>query len=121
MAGELDALMAQFQLSDEERRRLLLGNALLGLGAGLAGGKPGDWLGSAAGGLATGAGLGQRAAGQDAAAGGGAQRGSAAAQRDRQGAQARTARRAGGRPPRQLRPGPTRPRVAISPRAPRRA
>ena len=61
MAGELDALMAQFQLSDEERRRLLLGNALLGLGAGLAGGKPGDWLGSAAGGLATGAGLGQRA------------------------------------------------------------
>lgn len=61
MAGELDALMAQFQLSDEERRRLLLGNALLGLGAGLAGGKPGDWIGSAAGGLAAGAGMGQRA------------------------------------------------------------
>lgn len=51
---EIEALLAQYSLPDEERKRMMLGNALLGLGMGIAGARRGNELGGAAFGLAQG-------------------------------------------------------------------
>lgn len=65
----IDEMMAQFQLSDEERRKIMIQNALLGLGAGLmsAGKGKGSWLNNAGQGMLMGAQMGQNAV-QDARA-----------------------------------------------------
>lgn len=65
----IDDMMAQFQISDEERRKIMIQNALLGLGAGLmsSGKGKGSWLNSAGQGMLLGAQMGQNAV-QDARA-----------------------------------------------------
>ena len=52
---------AEFQLSDDERRRLLLSNILLGVGAGLSGARRGSEIAGLAQGMAQGGALGQQA------------------------------------------------------------
>lgn len=58
---EYKAFLAQYQLPDEERKRLLLGNMLLGLGGGLMNARRGNELGAAGSGAVQGAQLAQSA------------------------------------------------------------
>lgn len=59
---------ADFAVSDEERKKLLLGNLLLGLGAGAFNANKGNWLGAAGSGAIQGMQLGQQALSQAQAA-----------------------------------------------------
>ncbi len=58
---EIEALLAQYALPDEERKRLLLGNVWLGIGGGLMSGKRGNEIGAAGSGAVVGAQMGQQA------------------------------------------------------------
>jgi hypothetical protein len=58
---EIEALLAKYALPDEERKRLLLGNVLLGIGGGLMSGKRGNEIGAAGSGAVVGAQMGQQA------------------------------------------------------------
>lgn len=68
MAGLLDmfdpSVMQEFNLPEEQRKKLLIANMLMGLGTGLAGARKGGEFASAAGGLSYGAGMGQQAVSQ---------------------------------------------------------
>lgn len=60
-SGPEQDFLSQYQLSDDERRRLLLGNVLLGLGGGLMTAQRGNMLGAAGSGAVQGAQLAQSA------------------------------------------------------------
>jgi len=53
--------LAQYQLSDDERRKLLMSNALLGIGAGLLGARKGNEFGALGSGMMNGVQMGQNA------------------------------------------------------------